>query len=135
MPLLAELPSFELIYIATASTRLGQAQTVFERVLSRGRKWLTKVADPDRFARPSLRLAVVCQRETSDFDRFRFNAPRDDMHCFSGRHVAPMFTRWETSGDDEIRAEITVQKIPDGRFSSCILPHDYDLFERIEEAS
>ena len=45
-----------------------------------------------------------------------------------------MFLRWKVSGDEVIRAEIAAQKMPNGRFSSCILPHDYDLFGRIEEA-
>jgi hypothetical protein len=43
--------------------------------------------------------------------------------------------RWETYGDEAIRAEIAAQKMPNGRFSSCILSHDCDLFGRVEAAS
>ena len=57
------------------------------------------------------------------------------MCCFSGRHFAQMFARWERFGDEAIRAELAAEKVPNGRFSSCILPHYYDLFEGIEEAS
>jgi hypothetical protein len=135
LPLFAELPSFELVYVATAPTRLGQAQTVFERVLSRGCKWLTKVVDPDRLLAHFRDRQLFEKRETSDFDRLRLDALRDDMSCFSGRRFAQMFARWERFGDEAIRAEIAAEKMPNGRFSSCILPHDNDLFGRIEEAS
>jgi hypothetical protein len=135
LPLFAELPSFELVYVATASTRLGQARTVFELVLSRGRKWLTKVADPDRLLAHFRDRKLFEKRETSSFDRLRLDALRDDMYCFSGRHFARMFARWETSGDEAIRAEIAAQKMPNGRFPSCMLTHDYDLFGRTEATS
>jgi len=135
LPLFAELPSFELVYVATASTSLGQAQTVFERVLSRGRKWLTKVADPDRLLAHFRDRTLFEKRETSSFDRLRLDALHDDMYCCSLRHFVKMFARWETSGDGAIRAEIAAQKMPNGCFSSCILPHAYDLFGRVEEAS
>jgi hypothetical protein len=75
------------------------------------------------------------KRDTSDFDRLPLDALRDDMHCFSGRHFARMFARWETSGNDAIRAEIAAQKTSNGRFSSCILPYDYDLFGSAEATS
>jgi hypothetical protein len=135
LPLFAELPSFDLVYVATASTRVGQAHTVFERALSRGHQWLTKVADPDRLLAPFRDRQLFDKRETNDFDRLRFDALRDDMYCFSGRHFARMFARWETFGDEAIRAEIAVQKMPDGRFSSCTLPHDYNLFGSTEATS
>jgi hypothetical protein len=135
LPLFAELPSFDLVVFATASTCLGQAQTVCERVLARGRKWLTKVADPDRLLAHFRDRQLFEKRETGDLDRLRLDALRDDMHCFSGRHFAQMFARWERSGDKAIRAEITLLKMPNGRFSSCILPHDYDIFGCVEGAS
>jgi hypothetical protein len=69
LPLFAELPSFDLVFSATASTRLGQAQTVLERVLSRGRKWLTKVADPDRSLAHFRDRQLFEKWETGDFDR------------------------------------------------------------------
>ncbi len=94
LPLFAELPSFELVYVTTASTRLGQAQTVFERVLSRGRKWLTKVADPDRLLAHFGDRQLFEKRETSSFDRDRLDRLRDDMDTFSGPHFAEMFARW-----------------------------------------
>src|SRR5690606_22737937 len=73
LPLFAELPSFELVYVPTAPTRLGQAQTVFERVLSRGRKWLAKVADPERLLAHFRDRQLFEKRETSDFDRLRLD--------------------------------------------------------------
>ncbi len=135
LALFAELPSLDLVYFAAASTRLGQAHTVFEGVLSRGLKWLTKVADPCRLLAPFRDRQLFAKRETSDFDRLRFDAPRDGMYRFSGQYFARMFVPWEAFCDEAIRAEIAAQKMPKGRFSSCILPHDYDLFGRIEEAS
>jgi hypothetical protein len=57
------------------------------------------------------------------------------MYCFSGQHFARMSVRWEASGDESIRAEVTAQKMPNGRFSSCILHRDYDLFGGIEATS
>jgi hypothetical protein len=135
LPLFAELPSFELVYVSTAPARLGQAQTVFERVLSRGRKWLTKVADPDRLLAHFHDRQLFEKRETSSFDRLRLDALRDDICCFSGRHFARMFARWERVGDEAIRAEIAAEKMPNGRFSSYILPHDYDIFGCVEETS
>jgi len=135
LPLFAELGSFELVYVTTASTRLGLAQTVFERVLSRGRKWLAKVTDPEHLLAHFRDRQLFEKRETSDFDRLRLDALRDDMCCFSGRHFAQMFARWERFGDEAIRAEIAAQKMPKGRFSSVVLPHDYDLFGRVESVS
>jgi hypothetical protein len=46
-----------------------------------------------------------------------------------------MFVRWQTFSDEAIRAEIAAQKMPNGRFSTYILPHDYDLFGRVEKTS
>jgi hypothetical protein len=116
------------------STRLGQAQTVFERALSRGRKWLTKVADPERLLAHFRDRQLFDKRETSDFDRLRLDAWPDDRHCFSGRHFARMFVRWEASGDEAIRVEIAAQKAPNGRFSSVVLPHDFDMPGSLEES-
>lgn len=48
LPLCIELPTFDLVDVATASPRLGRAQAAIERVLSRSHKWLAKVVDPDR---------------------------------------------------------------------------------------
>jgi hypothetical protein len=135
LPLFGDLPSLQVVYVSTASTRLCQAQTVFERALSRGRKWLTNVADPERLLAHSRDCKLFEKREISTFDRLRLDAWPDDLCCFPGRHFAQMFARWEICGDEAIRAEIAAQKMPNGRFSSCILPHDYDLFGRVVEAS
>jgi hypothetical protein len=104
-------------------------------VLSRGRKCLTKVANPERLLADFRDRQLFERRETSSFDRLRLDRLRDDMDTFPGAHFPEIFTRWKVSGDESIRAEIAVQRIPDGRFSCCILPHDYDIFGRVEEAS
>lgn len=57
------------------------------------------------------------------------------MYCCSLSHFAEMFVRWKASGDESVRAEIAAHKMPNGRFSSCILTHDYDLFGLIEATS
>lgn len=131
----AELSSVEFVYVATASTRLGQAETVSERLLWRGRMWLTNVVDPDRLLAHFRALQLFEKRESSGFDRLRIDALRDGMDCFSTRHFAQMFARWKTSGDEVIRAEIGIQKMPNGRYSSCILSHDYDLLGLIVATS
>jgi hypothetical protein len=135
LPLFAALPSFELVQIATASTRFGQAETVFARVLSRGRKWLTKVVDPDRLLAHFRDRQLFEKSETSSFDRLAIDALRGNMDCYSGRHFAEMFAGWTFSGDEDIRAEIAAQKMPNGCLSCCSLPHDCDIFGRVEEAS
>lgn len=135
LPLFVALPSFEFVYATTASTRSGQARTVFERVSSRGRKWLTKLANPDRLHTHFCERQLFEKRETGGFNWLRLDVLCDDMQRFSGRHLAGMFARWEASGDEAIRAEIVVRKMLNGRFPSFGLAHDYDLFGRTEETS
>jgi hypothetical protein len=135
LPRFVELSFFALVHVATASTRLGQVQTVFERLLSRGRDWLARVADPDRFLARFRDSQLFEKRESSSFDRLGIDALRGNIDCFSGRHFAQMFARSWDSGDEVLRVEIAAQKMPDGRISSCILPQNYDLFERTEGTS
>jgi len=94
LPLFAELPSFKLVYVATASMRSGQAQTVFERVLSRGRTRLTKVVDPELLLAHFRGRELFEKSQTGDFDRDRFDGLRDDMDTFSCPRFAEMFVRW-----------------------------------------
>jgi hypothetical protein len=122
----------ELVQVATSSTRLGQVQTVFERLLSRGRNWLAKVADSDRFVARFRDSQLFEKRESSSFDRLGIDALRGNTDCSSGRHFAQMFARSKDFGDEVLRVEIAVQKGPNGRISSCILPQNYDLFERTD---
>lgn len=80
--LFAELTAFEFIYVPTASTRLNQAQTVFELARSRGCKRLTKVAEPELLPAHFRDRQLFEKHETSSFDRLRHEALRDDMDCF-----------------------------------------------------
>lgn len=135
LPLFGELPSFELVYVGTASTRYGEAQNIFERLLSHGHTWLSKATDTDRLLEHFRDRLLFEQRQTSSFDRVRLDRLRDDMDTFSGPQFADMFNRWKTLGDHTIRAELASHKMPKGRFSKVLLPHDYDIFGRIQVAS
>ncbi len=135
LPLFGELPSFELVYVGTASARFGEAQTVFERVLSHGCAWLSKAADANRLLEHFRDRLLFEQRQTSSFDRVRLDRLRDDMDTFSGPHFVELFERWKSLGDDAILAELASCKMPKGRFSKILLPHDYDIFGRIQVAS
>ena len=130
LPLFAELPSFELVYVTTASSRLGQAQTVFERVLSRGRKRPTNLADPDRLIAHFGDRQLFEKRETSNFDRDRLDRLRVDMDTFSGPHFAEMFARWRPPA-----TKIFAPKLPPRRcrtIAACTeKATDLDALERL----
>lgn len=134
-PLFTELSSFELVYLGAVGTRFGEAQTVFERTLTRGYTWLPRAADADRLSAHFRDRELFEKRETSGFDRQRLDRLRDDMSTFSGVHFAEIYERWKVCGDDAIRAELASRKVPNGRFSKFVLPYDYEIFGRIEVAS
>lgn len=131
LALFARLPSFELVYVTTASTRLGQAQSVFERVLSRGRKWLTNLADPDRLLAHFRGRELFEKRQTGDFDRDRFDGLRDDMDTFSCPRFAEMFVRWRPPATKLFAPNLPPRRMLNG---SC-LHREGDRSRRVGTAS
>lgn len=126
------LPGFDLIYVAASRNLFWQAENVFNAFLRGGIPMNLAPSDVERL------LSHYQDRERSEngdwnsFDRTKLIRLRDERDEFSGPVFDSLYGLWKTAGGAAVRdfiARRTAPKEPlQGKFSSYLLPHNYDLF-------
>ena len=130
--LFSRLPGFDLIYVAASRNLFWQAENVFGAFLRGGTPMNLELGDVERL------LSHFQDREDSDnghwnsFDRTKLIRLRDERGEFSGPTFESLYGLWKTAGAAAVRDLIARRTVPRerlcGKFSSYLLPHNYELF-------
>jgi hypothetical protein len=139
--LFAQLPHFELIYVASSRALFWEAENLFKLFLcgqSRGNTTNLQTLDLGRL------LLHFEDRQRSEnglwdsFDRTKLIRLRDERQEFSGSFFDSLYERWKAGGKEAVQATVIQtmsSELPlNGIFSSHFLRHNYDLFGTTSEA-
>lgn len=137
--LFSSLKAFELIYVAASSARLEAAKRRFECVNHRGAQALLfPLVSPAELPRILDYFAMRRAYETgslAEFDREKLIRFRNGRERFSGKEFELLFKVWKNGGDSAVKQVLTQKpeapRATQGRFSSCLLDHDYGLFATV----
>ena len=134
-PLFEALREFDLVYVGTDHSQFGEAESSFQRVLSRdvGRpmsaddigRLLVYFHDRDLFERGESRV----------LSRERMDLLRDAWDEFGSPFHEGLFGRWKQQGELAIRSDLQVKMTCNGRFLRNVLHFNYDYFGSIEASS
>ena len=134
-PLFEALREFDLVYIGTDRSQFAEAESTFQRVLSRnaGRpmsahdigRLLVYFHDRDLFERGESR---ILSRERMDLLRDAWDEFRSPFH-------EGLFARWKQEGESAVRSDLRVRMTCNGRFLRYVLPFNYDYFGSIDVSS
>jgi hypothetical protein len=132
--LLKALPDFRVIYIAQHHGLLGSARRVFESFEVQESGSTCAPIDPatrellDHFeARQQYEARDFSQFDTAGLIRYR-----EDKKRFTGQRLEEFYERWRAHGPAAVLEVLhpgqPSKEVPVGRFSTCVLEYDYDLF-------
>lgn len=131
-PLLAQLPQFRIVYVASSPDQFKQSRSVFERLIVN-----RSIAPLDPLVTRT--VAYFHDRdayERKDFKRFtqqKLIQFREDRAAFSDLDHERLFNLWKSSGDESVIAELcpTSTSKPNGNlgeFGTYLLKFNYELF-------
>lgn len=136
-PLFEKLGSLELVYVATGTPRVEEAERWFRRALSSGCGAGRRPADAE-----VLRLLdffktrkKVDLKEMRGLNTERIIRLRDERKEFSGPEFEALYEAWLNGGDAVLTGPESVS-LPDGvRFRPMLLTHDYEIFGEVRRTS
>jgi hypothetical protein len=133
--LFARLASFEVVYVAAWESPFLTAEKAFQSFLaSSGGHYPNRlgVADPKRLTEYFVRRELW---ETAQFDSFgkpEIIKLRNERDEFSGPIYEGLYGRWKALGDQAFQEALGDRRpaidSTCARFSTCLLPHNYDVF-------
>jgi hypothetical protein len=132
--LFALLPHFHLIYVAGIPALFEAAQRSFDRFLKTWRGNNGTALDPEipRLLEHFEARRLYETKQFASFDRAKLIRLRNERAEFSGPKNDSLYQLWKTAGDGSVlevlAPERGIRKPMDGRFSTYLLRHDYELF-------
>ena len=129
------LREFDLVYVGTDGSQFGEAQTRFERILSRDAGRPMSARDIDRLLLYFHDRDLFERGESRILSRERMDLLRDAWDEFAGPFHEGLFARWKHEGEVAVRSEIQVKMTCNGRFLRYVLPFNYDYFGSIATSS
>lgn len=126
--LLNRLPSFNFIYAAANDTKFKRADKVFARLFTSHGNF-----DADRLIRYFNIRQLWEDHKTSSLTRPDRQLLREGDKRFHNHIFEDAYRRWTTAQISRNALEEVIRKAKTGesrRFSTCVLPNDYDIFER-----
>jgi hypothetical protein len=134
--LFARLDSFRVIYVAANGAMFGKAERIFSRSCGPFSPRCVRPGDPDarRLVEHFRDRQLFERRETLSFDKRRLDRLRNELREFRGPRYDILYREWQEQGDGAVRAPGTDGKVPEASFSTCLLRHDYSLFDSLRRA-
>ncbi len=130
--LLGQLTAFNFVYAAATDTKFKRAGKFFSRLFtSEG------TSDPDRLIRYFKIRQLWEDHKTSSLTRPDRQLLRDGDKRFHGQLFQDAYRRWTAGKLSQIDLASVVRKAKTDQprlFLTCLLPDDYDIFERFSKA-
>ena len=132
-PLLRELPTSRIVYVAAFPDQMSSAKRVFERF--RNRPTDTRPLDPHvrRLIAYFRDRSAYERRDFAEFTQAKLIQFREDRDAFTGIEYDRMFEDWKRAGDEVVFARFgthpsSVARSVFTEFCTHLLPFDYKLF-------
>jgi hypothetical protein len=133
--LFVRLARFEVIYVAAWDQPFASAEKAFQSFLTGGGRPYSNrlgVADPKRLAEYFARERLWETAQLDSFGKAEMIQLRNEREEFSGPFYRALYARWKALGDlafqDAFGDRRPVIDPSRARFSTCLLPHNYDVF-------
>lgn len=135
-PLFVQLGSFEVVYVAVNSRWADGAERVFRELYPSDGTTTFGDIDPEQ-ARMLDYFEVRRAKEKKEFKGLtteRILQHRAEKEQFAGSEFEQLYQAWLSGGTSALRLR-SLGRALNSRFRALILPHDYDLFGRLQRAS
>jgi hypothetical protein len=131
--LFAALPEFRVIYVADREKHSKSAEELFTRMLAH-----SQGSAPDPLISRKLEFFDMRKlyeaKDLASFDRAKLIRFREDSREFSGAENDALYRLWKARGEAAVLVKFGPAASPRaamrGRFSTCVLDHDYGFFGR-----